>query len=141
MRLADEADQLIGIVEVTGRRGTHRRSRQVSAQSNNALHTCFAGNDASDRGNVRARRTHAGEVRRNLYAGVFDHRDQRVVRAVLVGTARAVRDGKIVGAQCSKLRKSQPAASPRLPACAAETARTKNLAAESIRSELVSIGN
>ena len=102
MLLADEADQLVGVVEFAGRSGAHRRGRQIAAQRHDALDARFAVARKLRR-NVGARRANAGEVRRGLHAAVLHHRQQGFVRAFLVRPARAVGHGEVVGPQRRQL--------------------------------------
>lgn len=50
-----------------------------------------------------ARRTDAGQVRRDIHARVLCDRDQRAVGAVLIGAAGAMGNGEIIRTQRSKL--------------------------------------
>ena len=126
--LADKADQLVGVVELARRRCAHRRRRQIAAQRHDALHSRLA-IALELRRHMRARRANAGQVRRDFDAGVLHHRQQRLVGAFLIRAARAVRDRKNSPAAPPPVARSSPAAWPRPPASAAETTRTKKLAA------------
>jgi hypothetical protein len=67
--LADEADQLVGVVKLARRGGAHRRRRQIAAQGHNALHARLAV-ALQLRRHMRARRANTGEMRRGLNAGL-----------------------------------------------------------------------
>ena len=89
-------------MKVARSRRAHGRGGQVAAQGDDAL--CSSLPIAIEqRGDVVSRGTYAGEVRRSFSAGLLDHCHQRLVGAVLRGTARAVSDGEIVGPRRGKL--------------------------------------
>ena len=89
VRLADEADQLTGIVELSRRRGAHGSGRQVAAQGHNAGDARFP-IPRQQTGDVGPRRTYARQVWHSLHAAMLHHRQKRLVRPVLPGTTGAV---------------------------------------------------
>jgi hypothetical protein len=72
VRFSDEADKLTRVVKFSRRGRAFRWVGKIAAQGNNALHACvpITFQQSSD---MRAGRTNAGKVRRDLKATVFDY--------------------------------------------------------------------